>query len=193
MRFPVFLAGVVLAAVALSHPARTNQDTKHEYAGSQQCRKCHIREWRSWEQTKMAQVFDLLKPGVRAEQKTAAGLDPKKDYTKDADCLPCHTVGFGKPGGFVDLETTPNHAGVGCEMCHGPGGTYLQDGYMTLKNNNYKKQELVAVGLVGTITAEQCTVCHNEKSPFVENGFVFDFEANKEAGTHEKFPLKFQH
>ena len=193
MRFTALLPGLLLIALSLPHPVATNQDAQHEYVGSQQCRKCHIREFRSWEQTKMANVFDLLKPGVRSEQKVAAGLDPDKDYTKDAECLPCHTVGYGKPGGFVDLDKTPNHAGVGCEACHGPGGTYLKDGYMTLQNNQYKKEELVAVGLVDTVSAAQCTTCHNEDSPFVEESFVFDFAANKELGTHEKYPLKFQH
>ena len=142
----------------------------------------------------MAKAFDLLKPGARAEQKVAAGLDPNKDYTKDAECLPCHTVGYGQKGGFVDIEKTPNHAGVGCEMCHGPGGTYTQDQHMSLKNQEYKKEELVAVGLVGEITAETCTKsCHNNKSPFVGEDYVFEFEANKDKGTHEKFPLKYQH
>jgi hypothetical protein len=142
----------------------------------------------------MAKAFDLLKPGARAEQKVAAGLDPDKDYTKDAECLPCHTVGYGQKGGFVDIEKTPNHAGVGCEMCHGPGGTYTRDQHMSLKNQEYKKEELVAVGLVGEITAETCTKsCHNNKSPFVGEDYVFDFEANKDKGTHEKFPLKFKH
>jgi hypothetical protein len=83
--------------------------------------------------------------------------------------------------------------GVGCEMCHGPGGTYIQDGYMTLKNKEYKKADLVAVGMVGEITKAQCEVCHNTESPFVGDDYVFDFEQRKEEGTHEKFPLKYQH
>ena len=167
---------------------------EHAYVGSQQCRKCHLKEQRSWAETNMAKAFDLLKPGVRKEQKVAAGLDPDKDYTKDAECLPCHTVGFGQKGGFVDIEKTPNHAGVGCEMCHGPGGTYIQDRYMSLKNQEYKKEEIVAVGMIGEITAETCTkLCHNTKSPFVGEDYVFEFEANKDKGTHEKFPLKYQH
>jgi hypothetical protein len=41
------------------------------------------------------------------ERKKAAGLDPAKDYTKDQECLPCHTVGYGKPGGYVDPKKTP--------------------------------------------------------------------------------------
>ena len=185
---PVLLLAAVFVAPAVLRAQ------EHAYVGSQQCRKCHIREFRAWEQTNMAKAFDLLKPGARAEQKVAAGLDPDKDYTKDAECLPCHTVGYGQKGGFVDIEKTPNHAGVGCEMCHGPGGTYTRDQHMSLKNQEYKKEELVAVGLVGEITAETCTKsCHNNKSPFVGEDYVFDFEANKDKGTHEKFPLKFKH
>lgn len=193
MRFTALLAFILLVTLAFSSSVATNQESQHDYVGSQQCRKCHIKEFRSWEQTKMANVFDLLKPGARAEQKVAAGLDPDKNYSKDAECLPCHTVGYGKPGGFVDLDTTPKHAGVGCEMCHGPGGTYIKDGYMTLKNKEYKRDELVAVGLVDTISAEQCTSCHNEESPFVEEGFVFDFDGQIELGMHEKYPLKYEH
>jgi hypothetical protein len=165
----------------------------HAYTGSKKCKTCHLKEWKSWAETKMAKSFDLLKPGERAEEKKAAGLDPDADYTKDATCLPCHTTGHGADGGFADLESTPELAGVGCEMCHGAGGTYIQDGYMTLKNKEYKKADLVAVGLVGTVSAEQCTGCHNAESPFVADDFVFDFEANKDTGTHENFPLKYTH
>lgn len=163
------------------------------YVGNKNCKKCHIKEHKSWETTKMAQVFELLKPGVRAEEKKAAGLDPDKDYTADEECVRCHVTGYGKPGGFVDIASTPELAGVGCETCHGPGGTYTQDQYMSLKNKEYEKSEVVAVGMVATVSAEQCTTCHNSDSPFVADDFVFDFEANKDEGTHEKFPLKYDH
>lgn len=166
---------------------------EHPYIGSSNCRKCHIKEYRSWSETKMAKAFDVLKPGERAEAKTKAGLDPNKDYTTDKTCVKCHVTGFGKPGGFVDLKTTPDLVGVGCEMCHGPGGTYTQDGYMTLQNREYKRADLVKVGLVGEVTQAQCVTCHNAESPFVPDGFVFDFAANKDKGTHEVFPLKYPH
>jgi len=161
--------------------------------GNKNCRKCHIKEAKSWAETAMAQTFEVLKPGVRAEEKTAAGLDPAKDYTTDVTCLPCHTTGFGKEGGFVDIDSTPELAGVGCEMCHGAGGTYTQDHLMSLKNKDYKKSEVVAAGMVATVSKEQCLGCHNSDSPFVGDGFVFDFEANKDKGTHEVFPLKYEH
>ncbi len=142
----------------------------------------------------MAQAFGVLRPGERAEQKKAAGLDPAKDYTKDAQCLACHTVGYGKPGGFKDVETTPELAGVGCEMCHGPGGTYIERQYMSLQNAQYEKDQLIAVGLVGEIKAETCTgTCHNNTSPFVGKDYVFDYAAKRDAGIHERFPLKNQH
>jgi hypothetical protein len=169
------------------------QAQEHEYIGSNNCRKCHIKEWRSWSETKMAKAFEVLKPGERADAKTAAGLDPKKDYTTDASCVKCHVTGYGKPGGFVDIESTPDLAGVGCEACHGAGGTYTQDGYMTLQNREYEKAKLVAVGLVGEITKEQCESCHNTESPFVGDDYVFDFDAMKDKGTHEQFPLRYKH
>ena len=141
----------------------------------------------------MAKAIEVLMPGAAAEAKKGAGLDPAKDYSKDAACLRCHTTGYSKPGGFVDAGTTPHLAGVGCEMCHGAGGTYLQDQYMSLKNKEYKKPDLVAVGLVDTITVDRCKSCHNTDSPFVGKDYVFNFEANKEKGTHEQSPLKYPH
>jgi hypothetical protein len=167
---------------------------EHSYVGNKKCKMCHIKEWNSWSKTRMAQAFELLKPGARAEQKKAAGLDPARDYTRDPQCLPCHSVGHGQQGGFVDIATTQDHAGVGCEMCHGPGGTYTRKEHMSLQNTGYKKDQLVAAGLVGQIAAETCTrVCHNNKSPFVGKDHVFDYAARRSEGIHERFPLKYQH
>ena len=160
------------------------------YAGTKKCRACHLKEFTSWSETKMAKSFELLKPGVAADAKTKAKLDPKKDYTADPNCLGCHTTAYGKAGGYVDMATTPDLAGVGCEMCHGPGGTYLEKEHMSLSNKEYKKVDLVKVGLVGEITKDQCANCHNSKSPFFKE---FKFEERKTKGTHEKFPLKYKH
>ncbi|MCP4663446.1 MAG: hypothetical protein GY856_49280 [bacterium] len=125
--------------------------------------------------------------------KEKAGLDPNQDYRTDETCLACHTTGYGKPGGFTDPESTPELLGVGCEMCHGAGGTYTQNEYMSLKNKEYKKADVVGAGMVDQITVEQCQGCHNTDSPFVGDDYVFDFEANKEKGNHANFPLKYQH
>jgi hypothetical protein len=180
-----------LLIVAAAGPAVIGAE--HAFVGSKKCKTCHLKEWKSWSETKMANAMEALNPGNSADAKKSAGLDPAKDYTTDATCLRCHSTGFGKEGGFVDLASTPDLAGVGCEMCHGAGGTYTQSGHMSLKNKEYKKASLVAVGLVGTITEQQCRGCHNTDSPFVGDDYVFDFEANKEKGTHQKFPLRYKH
>lgn len=194
MKYYMRAAVLLIATVGLlagSQPLLQAGD--HAYIGSKKCKMCHLKEWDSWSTTRMANAFDHLKPGDSADAKKAAGLDPQKDYTKDATCLACHTTGYGSTGGFVSMESTPDLAGVGCEMCHGPGGTYTQNQYMSLKNKEYKKADVVAAGMTDQVTVKQCGHCHNPSSPFVGDDYVFDFDANKEKGTHEKFALKYQH
>lgn len=193
---PVLLVVGAIVALALAgpQPAAVAEDAaEHAFVSVKGCKKCHFKQWSSWKKTAHYKTLDILKPGERAEAKTKAGLDPNKDYTTDKTCLPCHVTGYGEPGGFVDEASSPNLLGVGCEACHGPGGTYTKSQYMSLKNKEYKKSEVVAVGMVDTVSEAQCTPCHNAESPFVGDDFVFDFEANKDKGTHAKFPLKYEH
>lgn len=42
----------------------------------------------------------------------------------NSSCLPCHTVGYGLPTGFVSQSKTPQLAGVQCENCHGPAANH---------------------------------------------------------------------
>ena len=109
---------------------------------------------------------------------------------------------FSSPAAALLLATTgllteAPYGGLGdyhyVGALNGASGTYIQDGYMTLDNKEYKKADLVAVGMVDTVSAEQCVVCHNAESPFVEEGFVFDYEAKKDEGTHENHELKYAH
>ncbi len=181
----------MLAAVALAVVSAPAMADDHAFVGSKSCKKCHLKEFKSWEQTKMAQAFETLKPGVDAEVKQELGLDPQADYTTDAECVSCHVTGYGKTGGFTSEADTPELAGVGCESCHGAGGTYIQDGYMTLDNKEYKRADLVAVGMVEKVGPEQCAQCHNENVPIPD--YSFDFETMKDEGTHEKYPLKYNH
>lgn len=174
---------VLVAPGLLSAPARA------QYVGEARCRACHLAQYKSWQQTRMAKAFELLKPGAAAEAKRARHLDPNKDYTADPNCVSCHVTGNGQPGGFVSVEKTPNLVGVQCEVCHGPGGGYLKPNLMSLQNKAYKRSELVAAGMV-VPSAETCKQCHNQKSPFYK---PFDFAARVREGTHAHEPLKYKH
>ena len=170
------------------------------YVGSKTCKKCHIKQHKSWDKTKMGQSFEVLKPGQNTEKKTEAKLDPAKDYTADETCLKCHVVGFGTESGYKipppDDKKAQRRAkkmmGVGCESCHGPGSEYSKL-HKEIQDNKrkYKLQEMYAAGMT-KISPEVCAKCHNPESPFVDEGFVFDFEKRKDEGTHEHFPLQYR-
>lgn len=160
-----------------------------QYVGASRCRPCHLVQFKSWEQTRMAKAFELLKPGVAATAKRVHDLDPQKDYSNDPDCLPCHVTGYGQPGGFASLAKTPELAGVQCEVCHGPGAGYLKPSLMSLQNREYERSDLVATGLV-VPSAETCKTCHNPKSPFHQ---PFDYQTRLRQGTHTHQPLRYKH
>jgi len=166
------------------------------YAGAKKCKACHIKQYKSWQKTSMAKSFENLKPGVKAEEKKKAGLDPAKDYTTDAECLKCHTTGYGKPGGFKSFEETPKLINVQCEACHGPGAIYKKTmKTIQKKKKAYKTEELKSIGLVIPSEDEKgCIVCHGGDSPFTEKinpkyKFVFKERLEK---THDHFKLKYK-
>jgi len=183
-----FVALLVLGAVASG--SACGQEAEHAFLGPKKCKSCHMKQYKSWSKTKMSQAFEILKPGQRAEAKTAAGYDPDKDYSTDEACVPCHVTGWGKAGGFVSIEETPLLAGVTCESCHGAGEGFLAKGFMTLKNKEFKRADVVSAGLVIPDATTCTSQCHNEKNPFNK---PFDWETRKAQGTHEHFPLKYQH
>jgi len=164
-----------------------------EYIGAKKCKACHMKQYKAWQKTTMANSFENLKPGVKAEEKKKAKLDPEKDYTADADCLKCHTTGYGKEGGFVSLEKTPKLINVQCESCHGPGGDFRK---IMKKDKKFKLSEAKAAGLILPDEANNnCMECHGSDSPFnekVDPKYKFEIKDRLEK-THEHFPLKYEH
>ena len=123
-----------------------------QYVGNNKCIACHRPEYQSWQKDSHALALDDLKPGIKVEAKAKAKLDPKKDFTTDASCLVCHSVGYGKPAApGADLTN------VGCESCHGPGGI---------------DKSLAAHAGLTEPTERVCITCHNAKSP-TWKGFVY--------------------
>jgi predicted CXXCH cytochrome family protein len=127
------------------------------------CKSCHFKEWKSWKDTKMAQAFEVLKPGVSVEAKEKRKFDPQRDYSEDPNCLPCHTTGYGLPGGYqiprnarykVRKAAEQTEGGT-CEACHGPGSLHVE-------NRGRKTGDILIP------ETEICLACHlNIKAKFM--------------------------
>ncbi|MDE3245686.1 MAG: hypothetical protein KGN80_06325 [Acidobacteriota bacterium] len=186
---------VVVLSAAFTYVVRN----KHQhgvgafgYLGAEKCRQCHEKQFKDWQETRMARSFEVLKPGVAVEAKRIAKLDPNVDFTHDSSCLPCHTTGYGLVGGFSSIEQTPQMAGVTCEACHGPGGGYVET-VMSRDKPSFLTKDAVRQGLNYPPTEAVCRVCHNENSPFVGMAYVFDFKERVSRGTHHHYPLQYKH
>ncbi len=103
------------------------------YSGNEFCVMCHETEYETYLVTNHSKAFDTL---VRH------GASGKPE------CVTCHVVGYGKPGGFSleDPSTSRNFENVGCESCHGRGGPHLSPDFV--KDQNY---------------ANACQQCHDPK------------------------------
>lgn len=119
----------------------TNSGGSGQYVGakvtdneSQGCQRCHSNHYNDWILTNHSTALETLK---------AIGQDT------NPTCIACHTVGFGKSGGFVDEATTAHLAGVQCENCHGPGREHV--------NNVDDKSKRPS----RSIASEICGDCHN--------------------------------
>ena len=182
-----YLVLVIPVLALMAMPAMAD----NAFVGSKMCKKCHLKQHKSWGATAMATAFESLKPGVKAEEKTAAGMDPEKDYTADAACVGCHTTGYGMEGGFVSEADTPDLMGVGCESCHGAGGAYMADEVHSLKKKDFTHAEVEAAGMIVKVGEAQCVACHNEDNP--NKADTFDFATQGEEGVHEHYDLKYEH
>jgi hypothetical protein len=172
------------------------------YVGADSCKKCHFKQFNGWKKTTMAKAFDALKPGNAVENKKKFNLDEKKDYSKDAKCVPCHVTGYGKAGGYPEIvegktwtedetKRATSMENVQCEACHGPGSltnVYKKD------NEQYAKAEILKRGMIEPDEAN-CKTCHNEKSPTIAKDAKFDYAASTKDPTkvHDHVPLKHKH
>ena len=79
------------------------------FLGAQACEECHSGIHTTEMDTRHARALQTLKD-------VGQGNNPA--------CLPCHTVGYGLPSGFVNEAATPHLANVQCENCHGPAAQH---------------------------------------------------------------------
>jgi 2',3'-cyclic-nucleotide 2'-phosphodiesterase (5'-nucleotidase family) len=102
------------------------------YLGQETCKRCHEEVYQKLAKMDHARAYETL------TKTNSEGL---------AECLVCHTTGYGEPTGFgssssVDLKN------VQCESCHGMGSRHKRDG-------SYKQ-----------VSEQKCLACHTkERSP----------------------------
>ncbi len=106
---------VVLAVVTLAKPETgvaeeaASPPADQNFVGTKKCAACHFPQFRTWKKDEHSKAFEIL---------------PAK-YRENAECLACHTTGFGMPSGYKDASTS-DLAGVTCESCHGPGSKHAE-------------------------------------------------------------------
>lgn len=115
------------------------------YLGAQACQSCHPKTFAKWATTKHAHAYEALTN------------NPRRNREYDAECISCHTTGFGYNSGWVSTEKTPLLKGNQCENCHGPGSLHADQP----DNLAYRKYPM-------KMTAELadrnllCIKCHDE-------------------------------
>ena len=105
------------------------------YVGMDKCKACHSKIVKEYSGFKRSRNFRILE--MRGKE-------------HDPQCLPCHTTGYGKPGGFVSVEKTPHLKNVQCETCHGPASLHLKATTLEEKRKTVKVPHNI------------CTKCHTQ-------------------------------
>lgn len=149
----LILAGwLVILACSQTVQAGENENV---FVGSQVCRDCHQTQYENFmKYSKKADSFTSIK---KMEKK----LTPE-EYR---GCFECHTTGFGKKGGFISEQQTPELKDTGCEVCHGPG---------SLHSESEDPDDIIR-----KMGMETCVACHNE-----ERVRAFDFKPMMYGGAH---------
>lgn len=141
-QFPSILKAIGVVE-NFSRVPNTAYPTGATYAGAESCQKCHPNTFAKWSTTKHADAY-------------AALTDPKRNREADAECISCHTTGFGYNTGWVSAEKTPYLKGNQCENCHGPGSLHNAE-----PDNLAYRQPMVRTAEVAD-KGGFCISCHND-------------------------------
>lgn len=151
----------ILSPCALAVPVKAQShgptaDGQAVYVGSAACKDCHAKTYDSYlrfsKKAHSSQSIKIMAPKLTPEELRG--------------CFGCHTTGYGRPGGFVSFEKTPDLANAGCEVCHGPGSAHVDSGGDRTK-------------IKAKLDMAECEVCHN-----AERVRSFNFKPMLFAGAH---------
>lgn len=129
-------AFMLLLILCSPSPSRGSEQDKDIYVGSLACKGCHPDEYANFI------TYAKKSTSFQSVEKQMRHLTP--DEIKQ--CYPCHTTGYGQPGGFISLEETPHLKNAGCEVCHGPGAEHSRTSAPETIIKNMSKKD--------------CEVCH---------------------------------
>jgi len=114
----------------------SEQEAINIFVGSLACKNCHPEEYANFiTYAKKSESFQSI-------EKQMKHLTPDEIR----QCYPCHTTGYGKPGGFVSIEETPHLKNAGCEVCHGPGAEHARTSD--------------PADIIGNMSKKDCEGCH---------------------------------
>ncbi len=120
------------------------------YVGAENCKSCHPSTFAKWDSSRHAK---------------AARPVFAKGRQFDAECITCHTTGFGRETGYRSKERTSHLLNQQCENCHGPGSLHVSEP----TNPDY----LAAIALTEQRANQGglCIMCHDQ-----DNSPHFDFD-----------------
>jgi hypothetical protein len=129
----------ILSAVGPVCSTPAQDQTIPRYVGASACKPCHEREFKGF--TTFAKKSSSFQSITRL----------RKELTEEEinGCYVCHTTGYGKPGGFINEQLTPDLKNAGCEVCHGPGEFHV--------NTQDPKD------IKGDLTEQDCEACHTSE------------------------------
>ena len=107
------------------------------YVGPDECAECHPRQVEFWKATRHSFALTALEAS---------------NQHLDAECFPCHTVGWNRTGGFRKPGRHDGFENVQCAACHGPTGPHVAGG------TSYIDKTLML-----RMDSTTCMECHNEE------------------------------
>ena len=118
------------------------------YVGLTKCATCHFDQYKDWKTSPHGKAFDIL---------------PAK-YKQDAECLKCHTTGYGHASGYRNNASNVGLAGISCEACHGPGDEHANNA-LRLVEEGITEEGLKRVRTsIQRTDLNQCIACHISKA-----------------------------
>lgn len=161
------------------------EDISAKYVGVAACKSCHVKphgefklgEYGVWRDHYHSDAFETLKkPYTKAFAKKRGVGDPLTDWR----CRKCHVTAYGVPAERL-ARTYRDEDGVGCEVCHGPGGDYLTNHWPGTPD--YEKRQEMGFRVLRDIEERDkfCRSCHNPLSPTYK---PFNVETFSEAIRH---------